>query len=126
MYTNNVFKGRGRLVQDPKKVDINETTKKAYFAIAINNRRKTKDGQYVDDTDFVNCEVWDSAADIVLSKYKKGQELEVIGAIKSYSTKFFDSEGKEVNVHRSYIRVNSFSPLRGPKAEVLNESEGSN
>lgn len=116
MYTNNVFQGRGRLVYDPKKVEVGESVK-ANFVIAINNRRKTKTDEYVDDTDFLNCEVWDSAAEVVLNKYKKGQELEIIGAIKSYPSKFFDAEGKEITVHRSYIRVNGFSAIRGPKVE---------
>ena len=116
MYTNNVFQGRGRLTQDPREIKVENATK-ALFTIAINNRRKTKDEQYVDDTEFLTCEVWDSAADHILSKYKKGQELEIIGTLKSYPVKLFDQSGKEVSINRNYIRVNSFSPLRGPKVE---------
>lgn len=115
MHTNNLFSGRGRLVYDPRKTELDGGIVKAGFVIAINNRRKTKEGTYVDDVDFVNCEVWDSAAEHVLNKYKKGQELEIIGSLKSYACPFFDKEGKEVNVYRSFIRVNSFSPIRGPK-----------
>ena len=120
MYTNNVFKGRGRLVKDPFKSELDSGATKATFILAINNKRKTKEGEYVDDVDFLSCEIWDSAAELVLNKYKKGQELEVVGAIKSYGSKFFNESGQEVNVYRSYVRVNGFSPLRGPKVEQVN------
>ncbi len=123
MHTNNVWCGRGRLTYDPKEIKI-ENNKKAQFTIAINNKRRTKDEQYIEDTEFLNCEVWDSAADYVLSKYKKGQELEIIGTLKSYQATYYNETGQPINIARNYVRVNSFSPLRGPKGEEDESQRG--
>lgn len=115
MHPNNVYNGRGRLVYDPIEVAI-DNSKKATFLLAINNKRKTKDSTYVDDVDFVSCEVWDSAAEYVLKYFKKGQHVEIIGSLKSYPVKVV-KDGEEINFYKSFIRVSSFNSIAPNKQD---------
>jgi|JI10StandDraft_1071094.scaffolds.fasta_scaffold1221952_1 single-stranded DNA-binding protein len=115
MYANNIYSGRGRLVYDPLEIPI-ENAKKVTFLLAINNRRKTRDTGYVDDVDFVSCEVWDSAAEYIIKHFKKGHHLEVVGSLKSYPVKV-TKDGNEVNFYKSYIRVNAFNSIESNKSE---------
>jgi single-stranded DNA-binding protein len=116
-HTNNIWHGRGRLTSDPKIYETKDGPSKAIFTIAINNRRKTKENTYVDDADFINCEVWDSAAKSI-AKYGKGYELELVGTMKSYTRKMVLQSGEEKTVSSIYCRVTSFTPLRPSKASL--------
>jgi single-stranded DNA-binding protein len=121
-YTNNIWHGRGRLVADPKIYKNDNAPSKAIFVLAINNKRKTRDNQFVDDVDFMQCELWDSASEII-SKFGKGHEIEVIGQMRSYAVKAMVENEGEKTFYRTYCRVTSFTPLRAPKPKDNSQPE---
>lgn len=72
----------GNLVRDP---DIRYSANKqkcARFTLAIGNDYKSKDGQVVKRTDFIDCVAWGALADILEKYTKKGNAILIDGQIE--------------------------------------------
>jgi single-strand DNA-binding protein len=70
----------GRLVADPEVKGLEEKSV-SNITIAIPRLYKNSDGEY--DTDFVDCELWNSIANNTAEYCKKGDIVGVKGRIKT-------------------------------------------
>ncbi len=73
----------GRLTGDPELRFTPSGHAVAKFTVAVNERRKDGD-QWVDDgASFYNCEVWRQYAENVTESLQKGDQVIVVGGLKS-------------------------------------------
>ena len=93
----------GRMVQDPQLTEVNDTNV-IRFTLAINEYRKSKDGEKNKQVNYLDFEAWDSGATTIGRYCKKGDEIAVICGARQ--DKWTDKEGNR----RSKIkfRVNKF------------------
>lgn len=70
----------GRLTADPKLSPVG-STKVCNFSIAINESRKVDD-KWVDNPIFVECEAWDTGAESLANRAKKGNLISIVGKLK--------------------------------------------
>jgi single-strand DNA-binding protein len=89
----------GRLTRDPELKYTASGTAMCRFGLAVNRRYKDKNGEFKDDTTFVNCVIWREAAEQVGKAVKKGAPVHVEGRLRSYD--YQDKEGNK----RSGIEV---------------------
>jgi len=107
----NNFIGIGRLTKDCELRYTTSNKAVASFSMAITRTYKAPNGQ--NESDFINCECWDSVAE-TLSKYThKGDLIAVNGNIRT--EKYQDSNGN--NKTRTYILVNRVQFLSTKKVE---------
>lgn len=97
----------GRLVRDPELKALPNGAKVVNFTLAVNSPRKTKDGQLIKDTSFFEFEAWDSGAELIAEKCKKGNAMMVECAAKS--DKWVAQDG--TNRTKTKFRVNSFTQI---------------
>ena len=93
----------GRMVQDPQLTEVNDTNV-IRFTLAINEYRKSKDGEKNKQVNYLDFEAWDSGATTIGRYCIKGDEIAVICGARQ--DKWTDKEGNR----RSKIkfRVNKF------------------
>ena len=93
----------GRLVADPELNDVNETSV-VRFTLAINEYRKSRDGEKSKKVDYLDFEAWDTGATTIDRYCKKGHEIAVHATARQ--DKWTDKDGNR----RSKIkfRVNRF------------------
>lgn len=76
----------GRLTRDPEIKDLQSGSTVCQFSLAVNGRKKDRDGQYVDDPCFLDCEAWNGQSNKLadnIDKYcKKGSQVYVEGSLK--------------------------------------------
>ena len=65
--------GVGRFVKDPELKEVNETVV-CEFALAVNEFRKIKD-ERKRITSFLDFQIWDKAAQLIVEHCRKGQEI---------------------------------------------------
>lgn len=75
----------------------------AEFTLAVNERRKDKDGKYVDDTEWVNCKLLGKSAENLSQYITKGKSVFVEGKLKTRSWE--NDQG--VKQYRTEILVNT-------------------
>jgi single-strand DNA-binding protein len=102
----------GRLVRDPEKVGVDKGFKLCKFSIAVNRRYKAANGEWKDDTSFINISVWGDAAARLMERLKKGYAVVVEGRLKSSSW-----EDKENKKHTGIEVVAN-------RVQVLTKAEG--
>ena len=73
---NKVILG-GRLTSDVELKQTPQGISVCSFSIAVN--RKGKDAQ----TDFINCQAWRNAAEIISKHFKKGSSICLVGSIQT-------------------------------------------
>ena len=71
----------GRLVQDPELTDVNETSV-VRFTLAVNEYRKSKDGEKSKKVDYLDFEAWDSGATTIDRYCSKGDEIAVMACAR--------------------------------------------
>lgn len=72
----------GNLTRDVELRFIPSGTPVADVTIAVNDRRKQSDGNYVDDTQFVDVTVWSRTAEVMAEYCKKGSSVLIEGRLK--------------------------------------------
>lgn len=97
----------GRLVRDPELKDLPNGAKVVNFTLAVNSSRKAKNGEILKDVSFFDFEAWDSGAEHIASKCKKGNALLVDCSAKM--DKWQASDG--TNRTKTKFRVNSFTQI---------------
>lgn len=100
----------GRMVADPelKKTTTNKSV--VSFTIAV------ADGK---DTDFLDCEAWESTADLINKFIRKGDVFGINGKIKTRS--YTSREGKQVK--KAFIRAEHVSFGGKQKEESIDSNE---
>ena len=105
----------GNLVRDIELKYTNNGTAVGKFTIAVGRRFK-KEGQQ--DTDFINCIVWNKSAEIMAQYLNKGSKVGINGRIETGS--YDNKEGKKV--YTTDIVVENFYFL-GSKKENGNNPQ---
>jgi len=88
----------GNVTRDPELKYIPSGTAVCEIGLAVNDRRKDGNGEWVDDTTFVDITLWARTAEVVGEYVRKGDPLFVEGRLK------FDQWEKD-GQKRSKLRV---------------------
>lgn len=100
--SNNKVQLVGNLGKDPKIIQLNNGTSLAKLEIAINNTYETESGETIKKTQWYTLSAWNKLAEVVKTKFKKGQQIKVQGSLNTRS--YLDKAGivrhiTEVNCH---------------------------
>lgn len=115
---------RGNLARDPEVRYIDRSGKKTAvvnFTVATSREYTKANGEKDKVTTFVQCEAWDSGAEVIGQSFKKGDLVFIEGSLRN------DSWEKDGVKHNSLkIRVNNFSKItklsnRNAKSESSEE-----
>jgi len=111
----------GRLGQDPEIKDINGTAL-AKFSLVTSERWKDSSGEWKENAEWHNIEVWGKIAESVGKYYKKGQLVNVEGKIQTQ--KYQDQTGQDK--YRTVIKVQGFNStimsLQKPEGQASTEN----
>lgn len=108
----------GRLVANPSVVSLPGGKMVTKFTLAVNSDRRNKEGAVVnEEVAFIDCEVWDKAAEIIGVECNKGTKLMVEARAKTESW-----TDKQSGQKRSALRfrVNRFYFMES-KARLANK-----
>jgi single-strand DNA-binding protein len=112
---------RGNLARDPELRIVNtggKQTSVVNFTVAVSREYTKASGEKDKVTSFINCEAWDTGAEIIGSSFKKGDLVLVEGSLRN------DTWEKDGVKHSSLkVRVNNFSKItRLSKSKISEES----
>tara|TARA_R100000808_G_scaffold5713_1_gene17219 strand:+ start:49912 stop:50304 length:393 start_codon:yes stop_codon:yes gene_type:complete len=93
----------GRLVADPELNDVNDTSV-VRFTLAINEYRKSRDGEKNKNVSYLDFEAWDTGATTIGKHCRKGDEIAVLASARQ--DKWTDKEGNRRS--KVKFRVNKF------------------
>lgn len=100
---------RGNLARDPELRVVNtggKQTSVVNFTVAVSREYTKANGEKDKVTSFINCEAWDTGAEIIGSSFKKGDLVLVEGSLRN------DTWEKDGVKHSSLkVRVNNFSKI---------------
>ena len=100
---------RGNLARDPEMRRVNtggKETAVVNFTVATSREYTKSNGEKDKVTSFINCEAWDTGAEIIGESFAKGDLVMVEGSLRN------DSWEKDGVKHNSFkVRVNNFSKL---------------
>jgi single-strand DNA-binding protein len=110
---------RGNLARDPELRTVNtggKQTAVVNFTVAVSREYVKANGEKDKITSFINCEAWDSGAEMIAESFKKGDLVMIEGSLRN------DSWEKDGVKHSSLkVRVNNFSKIT--KLTRSNKSE---
>ncbi|MEO2083114.1 MAG: single-stranded DNA-binding protein [Desulfurobacteriaceae bacterium] len=108
----------GRLVADPQLQHTQSGTPFSRFRIAVNRPYRDRNGNWQEDTLFIDIVVWGDAADRAVSRFNKGTRVLVEGSLRQST---WETESGE---KRSRIEVRADRVVAlDPKKEVSEELE---
>lgn len=100
---------RGNLARDPEIRVVNtggKQTSVVNFTVAVSREYTKASGEKDKITSFINCEAWDSGAEMIAESFKKGDLVMIEGSLRN------DSWEKDGVKHSSLkVRVNNFSKI---------------
>lgn len=100
---------RGNLARDPELRVVNtggKQTSVVNFTVAVSREYTKASGEKDKITSFINCEAWDSGAEMIAESFKKGDLVMIEGSLRN------DSWEKDGVKHSSLkVRVNNFSKI---------------
>lgn len=101
---------RGNLTRDPELRKITSGSNKEVsvvnFTVAVSREYTKASGERDKVTTFINCEAWDSGADVIADSFKKGDLVMVEGSLRNDS---WEKDGVKHSTLR--VRVNNFSKI---------------
>lgn len=103
-HPNNVVLG-GRITADLELKEINANTKMLEFTIANNLKVSGEGHDKADKPNYFRCEAWGKVAEIIQSKFKKGEPIVIIGTLNYNTWQDKESGAKRENTK---IRVETF------------------
>ncbi len=110
---------KGNLARDPEVRVINSNGKQTSvvnFTVATSREYTKANGEKDKITSFINCEAWDTGAEVIGSSFKKGDLVMIEGSLRN------DSWEKDGVKHSSLkVRVNNFSKIT--KLSKTNKTE---
>jgi single-strand DNA-binding protein len=115
---------RGNLARDPELRVVNtggKQTSVVNFTVAVSREYTKADGEKDKITSFINCEAWDTGAEVIADSFKKGDLVMIEGSLRN------DSWEKDGVKHSTLkVRVNNFSKItKLSRARAQNGSENS-
>ena len=121
----------GNLTRDPEVRTVGTEHRVARFTLAVNSGRKGKDGD--EQVAYIDCEVWDKAADVIAKYITKGSKLCVQAAARTESWADKASGQKRsalrFRVHKFHFvgtKSDSAPAVVGAGAEAEDEGAGFN
>ena len=101
---------RGNLTRDPELRKIETSNGKSVsvvnFTVAVSREYTKASGDKDKVTTFINCEAWDSGAEIIADSFKKGDLVMVEGSLRNDT---WEKDGVKHSTLR--VRVNNFSKI---------------
>lgn len=114
-----ITSGIGRIVHDPKLVQVGNT-EKVELVISIKEKRRGKEGKNINDTHYLNFEAWDAAAGFIIDMARKGDWIFVEASPRQER---WEKDGKKMS--RQYFRLTNFKIFPQFDNEVDNsDTEG--
>ncbi|SMO81608.1 single-strand DNA-binding protein [Balnearium lithotrophicum] len=108
----------GRLVADPQLQHTSSGTPFTRLRIAVNNPYRDRDGNWQDNTLFIDVVLWGAAADRAVGRFNKGDRVLVEGSLRQSTWKTESGENRS----KIEVRADRVSAL-DPRREVLEEEE---
>jgi len=99
----------GNITRDPELRHVPSGLAVTEIGMAINDRRKTQSGEWIDETSFLDVTLWGRNAEIVCEYLKKGSPVMIEGKLKQET---WEQEGQK----RSKIKVISEKVVLLPSA----------
>lgn len=100
---------RGNLARDPDLRVVNtggKQTSVVNFTVAVSREYTKSDGTKDKVTSFINCEAWDTGAEVINESFNKGDLVMIEGSLRN------DSWEKDGVKHSTLkVRVNNFSKI---------------
>lgn len=110
----------GNLTRDPELKYIPNGTAVVNFTVAVNRSFKKTDGEWEEETTFVDCEAWSSGAERFAEKNKKGDPVLIDGSLRNESWEAQDGTKRS----KMKVRVNKwYQQYRRPTTNGENVSE---
>lgn len=111
----------GRLVRDPEQKTFASGSRVVRFTIAVDRKFKKADGEWDNEVAFLDCEAWDTAADTIVQRYKKGSFILITNA--SARTERWEKDGEKRS--KIVFRCNNFEllPTLNPPPESGAEAQ---
>lgn len=100
---------RGNLARDPELRVISSNGKQTSvvnFTVAVSREYTKANGEKDKVTSFINCEAWDTGADIIGASFKKGELVMIEGSLRNDS---WEKDGVKHSTMK--VRVNNFSKI---------------
>jgi single-strand DNA-binding protein len=101
---------RGNLTRDPelRKIDTNsgKSVSVVNFTVAVSREYTKASGDKDKVTTFINCEAWDSGAEVISESFKKGDLVMIEGSLRNDS---WEKDGVKHSTLR--VRVNNFAKI---------------
>lgn len=93
----------------------------AKLGLAMNDRRKTKEGEWVDETTFVDVTLWGRNAEVAGEYLSKGSPVLIEGKLKldTWESKEGDKRSKLVVIGESLVLIGGRT---GARAEAVKEA----
>ncbi len=66
----------------------------ASFSVAVSRGKKGTDGNYIQETDFIDCQAWDKKAEFLGRNFHKGDPVCVLGSIRKRQWKANDGTNR--------------------------------
>jgi single-strand DNA-binding protein len=111
---------RGNLARDPELRIVNTAGKQTSvvnFTVAVSREYVKASGDKDKITSFINCEAWDTGAEMIAESFKKGDLVMIEGSLRN------DSWEKDGVKHSSLkVRVNNFSKIAKLSRPSKNEN----
>jgi len=101
----------GRLVADPQLSHTSSGTPFTRFRIAVNNPYRDRNGNWQDETLFIDVVLWGDAADRAVSRFNKGTRVLVEGKLRQSSWETEEGE-KRSRIEVRADRVVGLDPRR--------------
>lgn len=106
----------GRLTRDPELKKVQDDKSVCSLGVALNERVKNGEGEYVEKPCFIDVIVWDRQAEVVVEHLTKGSAILVEGRLQ------YDSWKDKTGAPRNKIRIKAdrieFLPLSAPKKQM--------
>jgi single-strand DNA-binding protein len=107
----------GRLVADPQLQHTQSGTPFTRFRIAVNRPYRDRNGNWQEETLFIDIVVWGEAADRAVSRFSKGTRVLVEGSLRQ-ATWETDGGEKRSRIEVRADRVSALDPRREPADEI--------
>ncbi len=107
----------GRLVADPQLQHTQSGTPFSRFRIAVNRPYRDRNGNWQEETLFIDVVVWGDAADRAVSRFNKGTRVLVEGSLRQ-STWETESGEKRSRIEVRADRVVALDPKRETSEEL--------
>jgi single-strand DNA-binding protein len=100
---------KGNLARDPEVRSVGASGKQTSvvnFTVAVSREYTKANGEKDKITTFVQCEAWDSGAEVIGESFKKGDLVMIEGSLRNDS---WEKDGVKHNTLK--VRVNNFSKI---------------